>query len=388
MKEQESTEIRKAPLQAATGLVPVRSDSTGTRARTGWKWLLVSSGLGLLVLIFGAVIIGLRGLAPAVPVEILAEGPVTQILAVSGRIETDAQANVVATAAGKVIEISVEEGDRVAAGQVVAQIDPARQTTAVRQAEAGLASALVAQDEAEDVFRRAMALGQNVSPVTLSEAERRVASSVAEVQRQQAIVDQSRLVLEDYTLRAPIAGTVLSSAVEPGQTVALGTALMEIADLGRTYVATNVDEAYAAHLRVGMEADVTLAGDTRVLTGHVTFIGSEVDTVTGSLTARIGIDAAADRPLGLTAVVNIIVDRVDRALTVPRTALVRAGSTPSVYLIRDDRVVEVPITFDDWPAERVRVTGGLSADDVLILDAAQLSPGQPVTALQDGGGEG
>jgi HlyD family secretion protein len=387
MKEQKLTEIRKAPMQGATGLVPVRSDSAGSSARKGWKWLLVASGLGLLVLIFGAALIGLRGAAPAIPVEILAEGPVTRILAVSGRIETDAQANVVATAAGKVIEISVEEGDRVTAGQVVAQIDPARQTAAVRQAEAGLASAMVARDEAEDVFRRAMALGQNVSPVTLSEAERRVAASVAEVERQQAIVDQSRLVLEDYTLRAPIAGTVLSSAVEPGQTVAQGTSLMEIADLGRAYVATNVDEAYAAHLRVGMDADVTLAGDTRVVSGHVTFIGAEVDTVTGSLTARIGLDAAADRPLGLTAVVNIIVDRVDRALTVPRTALVRAGSSPSVFLIRDGQVAEVPITFDDWPAERVRVKGGLTAGDVLILDPAQLSPSQPVTALQRDGGE-
>ncbi len=388
MKERELTDKLEAASFERNSLVPVKVDASASANGRRWRVLLAASGFCLLAVAVAAVVFSLRGAAPAVPVEILVEGPVTRILAVSGRTETDAQANVVATATGKVIEISVDEGDRVAAGQVVAQIDPARQTAAVRQAEAGLASAMVAQDEAEDVFRRAMALGQNVSPVTLSEAERRVAASVAEVERQQAIVDQSRLVLEDYTLRAPIAGTVLSSAVEPGQTVALGAALMEIADLGRAIVATNVDEAYAAHLRVGMDADVTLAGDTRVLSGHVTFIGAEVDTVTGSLTARIGLDAAADRPLGLTAVVNIIVDRVDRALTVPRTALVRAGSSPSVYLIRDGQVAEVPITFDDWPAERVRVAGGLYAGDVLILEPAQLSPGQPVTALQGDGGEG
>ena len=83
-----------------------------------------------------------------------------------------------------------------------------------------------------------------------------------------------------------------------------------------------MDEAYATQIAVGQPAVLQLAGETATRDGHVSFVSRRVDAATGGLAVKIAFDAPVDGPLGLTVTTNIVVDRRDAALTVPRTALV------------------------------------------------------------------
>ena len=192
------------------------------------------------------------------------------------------------------------------------------------------------------------------------------------------MVEQAQFQLTKFVITAPIAGTILTRSVDPGQVVDLTTTLFTLADLDDLVVETNVDESYGTQVRPGMPALLQLTGDPRTLDGRVTFVAPLVDADTGGLAVKIAFDEPQSAPVGLTVTTNIIVDRRDAAISVPRSAITGAGADRSVFVVRDDTARRAPVTVIDWPADRLIVTGGLDAGDTLITDADDLVDGQRV----------
>jgi len=87
-------------------------------------------------------------------------------------------------------------------------------------------------------------------------------------------------------------------------------------------------------------------------------------------------------PVGLTVTANIVIDRRDAALTVPRTAVVTGDGRPAVLVVSDGIARLRPVTVIDWPAARLIVTEGLVPGDALILDATGIADGQSVRVEQ------
>ncbi len=313
-----------------------------------------------------------------VAIEEVSVAPVTRVLAVNGRIEALHSVDLRPLVGGTLTEVSVAEGDQVAAGQVLARIDSAAQEAIVRQAVAALDAAIVAQDQAEATYARSLALGANISGAAL-EADRRAAqSAMQEVARMTALLEQAQVQLARHTLRAPISGSIVALDAETGQNVDAATVLMTLADLGDLVVETDVDEAYASQIAVGQTAVLRLAGAADTRPGQVRTVAGRVDAATGGLAVKIGFDAPVSAPIGLTVTANIVVDQRDAALTVPRTALLTEAGGAAVFLARDGVAVQQPITVIDWPAARLIVTEGLAPGDPVIRDAAGLSDGQPI----------
>jgi hypothetical protein len=85
--------------------------------------------------------------------------------------------------------------------------------------------------------------------------------------------------------------------------------------------------------------------------------------------------------------VNISVETIDRALTLPRSAIAAsAGRAPYVMAVRDGKAVKQAVTFVDWPAERVVVTAGVkegeqvAADPLSVAEGARVAPSAPSSA--------
>ena len=154
-------------------------------------------------------------------------GPVTRVLAVNGRIAGVRSVDVRPLVSGTLVEVLVAEGDMVTAGQTLMQLDTAAQQAIVRQALAGLDAALVAQEDAVATLARTQALGANVARVVLESAERAEQTAAQEVARMTALLDQAQIQLEKFTIRAPMAGTVLVLNAEPGQSVDPATGLAD-----------------------------------------------------------------------------------------------------------------------------------------------------------------
>jgi RND family efflux transporter MFP subunit len=340
--------------------------------RRVWLWVagaVVAAGLG-----------GLLYLQPWVPtatpvaVEVVAVGPVTRVLAVNGRVEGVQSVDVRPQVSGTLTEVLVAEGDVVAAGAAVARIDPATQQAAERAALAALDAALVAEAEAQAVYARTQALGTNAARVVLDSAARAVQSAGQEVARMTALLDQAQIQLAKFTIRAPLAGTVLVMTAEPGQSVDPATVLMTITDLTQLVVETDVDESYATQIRVGQPAALQLAGETEVRAAYVSFVSQRVNETTGGLAVELSAEAALVAPVGLTVTANITVDDRAEAITVPRAALQDGG----VLVVADGVAAWRAVEVIDWPAARLIVTGGLAVGDVVIADATGITDGQAV----------
>jgi RND family efflux transporter MFP subunit len=335
----------------------------------------------------GVLVIGLAGLfylqpwatpAPVVMVETVALGPVTRVLAVNGRIAGVRSVDVRPLVSGTLVEVSVAEGDIVTRNQALMQLDTATQQAVVRQAVAGLDAAFVAQDDAVATLARTRTLGANVARVVLETAVRAEQAAAQEVARMTALLDQAQIQLEKFTIRAPIAGTVLVLNVDPGQSVDPATVLLSIADLGTLVVETDVDESYATQIRTGQPAALQLSGEAEVRAGHVSFVSQRVDEDTGGLVVRLTPEAPLTAPIGLTVTANITVDDRASAITVPRAAIISDAAADAVLVAVDGTAQRRAVEVIDWPAARLIVTDGLAPGDEVIADATGLTDGQAI----------
>lgn len=360
-------------------VVPPMANPPAAAPKARRRWWMWAVGASL--------VLGLAGLfylqpwatpVPVVMVETVAPGPVMRVLAVNGRIAGVRSVDVRPLVSGTLVEVLVAEGDVVTRNQALMQLDTAAQQAVVRQAVAGLDAASVAQDDAVATLARTRTLGANVARVALETAVRAEQAAAQEVARMTALLDQAQIQLEKFTIRAPIAGTVLVLNVDPGQSVDPATVLLSMADLGTLVVETDVDESYATQIRKGQPAALQLSGEGEVRAGHVSFVSQRVDEDTGGLVVRLTPDAPLSAPIGLTVTANITVDDRASAITVPRAAIISDAAGDAVLVVVDDKAQRRAVQVIDWPAARLIVTDGLAQGDVVIADATGLSDEQTV----------
>jgi RND family efflux transporter MFP subunit len=313
-------------------------------------------------------------------VERVEAGPVTQVLAVNGRVAARNSVTVRSAVSAKALTVAVEVGDSVAEGQLLAQLDAAVAEAQVKQAEAALQAQLVSQRQAEAVSARADALGENATRSTREDAALALAGAINQTTRLQGALDEANRQLEQYSIESPIAGVVLSRDVDQGQLVDAQTELFVVADTSDLVVETDVDELYSSQISTGLAALLRPVGHTLARPGTVVFAAPTVDAATGGRATRIAFDEPLSLPVGLTVNANIIVNEVADALSVSRSALVTEGTTSRVLVIENGLVAARMVEFSDWPAERVIVTSGLAAGDVVILDPQGVEPGSKAVA--------
>ncbi len=366
------------PVPALVSSPPPTPPKAAKSRRKPWLWAASA--------VVAAALAALLYLQPWLPdvaqvtTETLVAGPVTRVLAVNGRIAGVQSVDVRPQVSGTLTAIDVDEGGLVTSGQTLAHIDSSAQQAAVRQALAGLDSALVSKAESQATLVRTMALGNNATRVLLETATTADQVATQEVARTTALLEQGQIQLEKYTIRAPIAGTILVSAADPGQNVDPTTLLMTIADMRRLVVETDVDESYATQIRTDQPAALQLSGEATVRQGHVSFVSQRVDAATGGLAVKLAPDAPLVAPIGLTVTANITVDDRPSALTVPRAAIVSGADGDAVFVLADDTAQRRAVKVIDWPAARLIITQGLSEGDVVIIDATGIADGQIVTA--------
>ena len=380
--------IRDATVPAAAGQLTVQTVSarppTATpvpKKRSWWLW-----AVPVAVVIAGGALWYTQpwvSTATAVQVETVAPGPLTRVLAVNGRIAPLHTVEVKATIVGVVQDSLVDEGQSVAKGDILARVDATSQQAVLRQSLAALDAGLVAQAQAVATLARTEALGGNVARTMLEDAKAATQTANQEVARLTALFDQAQAGLANYTLIAPISGTVLARTAEVGQSVEMTVPLFILADLGQLVVETDVDEAYATQIAIGQPAVLQLVGEAKTRAGRVSFVAPQVDQDTGGLAVELAFDQAVTAPVGLTVTANITVDSQTAAISVPRAAVVTVGADSAVFVIVGGVARQRAVVIVPWPAARLMITQGLDAGDVVAVDATGLADGQPVSVAAD-----
>lgn len=316
----------------------------------------------------------------SVAVEVLAPGEVSQVLAVNGRVAASKSVTIRSGVSAQALSVNADVGDAVEADQVLVALDSALVQAQVEQARSSLEAQQVQQRQAEANVSRSQALGENATRASREDAELALAAAINETSRQQAALEQVERQIAQYTIRAPMAGVVLSRGVDQGQMVDPQTELFVVADTSDLVVETDVDELYSSRVSAGLKALLKPVGATVAQHGTVTFAAPTVDPSTGGRAIKIAFDEPVMLPVGQTVNANVIVEEVADALSVPRGAIITEGADSHVLVIADGVVASRPIRFNDWPADRVIVTEGLAAGDVVILDPASVAVGDLVEA--------
>ena len=350
------------------------------RRKRRWFWLIIA----LLALSAGGAYAVLEkpwvARPKAVASETLATGPVSQVLAVNGRVAARTSVTVRAAVSAQAVAVAASEGDEVAAGQVLVRLDDSLVQSQLQQAQAALEAQEVRQSQAAAAADRTRALGDNAPRSSLEDAELALAGAINETARLKAALEQVEKQRDQYVITAPIAGVVLTRGVDQGQLVDPQTQLFTIADTSDLVVETDVDELYSSRVSKGLKALLKPVGATVAQNGTVVFAAPTVDAATGGRAIKIAFDDPVSLPVGLTVNANVIVEEVPEALSIPRAAILTEGTQSHVMVIVDGVAQLRAISFDDWPADRVIVTNGLAPGDVVILVPTAIKAGDMVTA--------
>ena len=348
------------------------------RGLSGW---LIAAALALLIGGGYAAVARPWEVKPVlVKMETVARGPVSQVLAVNGRVAARRSVVLRPTVQARLVSVSADIGDTVIAGQLIAQLDDSEPKASVEQAAAALEAGKVRREQARASLERTRALADNVTRATLNDAQAEFDAADQEVSRLQALVSQARTQLDQYVFRAPFDGVILSRAAEEGQIVDAQSELFTLADTGELLVETDVDELYSSHIRPGLKALLKPAGVTVSQAGKVSFAAPTVDPQTGGRAVKISFDVPQSLPIGLTVTANIVVAQNPEAISVPRSAVRTAGTRSFVLLDVSGVAQERDVVMVDWPAERLEITSGLAAGDRVILEPDKVKVGRPVAA--------
>lgn len=322
---------------------------------------------------------------PVVVVQAKA-GPAERVLAITGRTRPQVTVTILPKVSGQIVRLTREEGETVRAGEVLVQFDADAPRAAVDEVEQQVASKQRARAEAQRNFERIEQLKER-GLATLKEfdqAKFELDQAQVELQRIAASRREVTARLRDNTLVAPVSGVVLSRPVDVGQVVSTSSVIYEIAPLADVEVEADVDEQFLAEVHEGLKADVLVAGRARPIPATLYYVSPKVDPRTGGAKVRLRLNEEVDGlRSGLTADVNLVVERRDTAITVARSAILGRDQTARVQLVRDGVVEEKRVQFLEWPSERVIVLAGLDAGATLVSQPRPDLVGQKVAPTTD-----
>ncbi len=382
---------------------PSPSDDGGP-ARRGRRGLV--AGI-LAVALATLLVLGLRARGPVVPTTRAVRADISRHVVASGRVRVTTRVQLAAQVSGRVLEVAVAEGRTVRAGDLLVRIDDREARAAVAQAEAAVdrarglldqlqrvsavvtgessRQAAVALEQAEATLARTRTLAASgaLSRVDLEDAERAV--DIARARKQAADAEAAaatRVRLAHTRVTAPEAGTILTRAVEPGDTVQPGATLFELAAGDHTELVIEPDERNLAWIREGQVARASAdAFPDRQFDARVDFVAPAVDARRGSIEVRL---VVPDPPPGLrpdmTVSVELAVATEHDVVVVPSEALrdVTSG-TPFVWVVEGARVARRPVMLGLRGDGHSEIVSGLDAGaEVVLATDRPISDGQRV----------
>ena len=294
--------------------------------------------------------------------------------------------DILAPFSGAVTRVPVTQGQRVAKGQALAEVaspDFASAAGAYRQTVLAAKAADAVASNDRDLFAH-QAISQREN------AQAQADAATADSNRDAALQTLVALHMDPQTIaavragkpvaggqgviRAPIAGTLVTKSIAPGQTLVAGTTpCFTIANTATMWVMANVFGDDAAHVRAGDAATVVTGDDGKAIAGTVTNVGSVVDPDTRSVAARVRVDNA-DGALRkqMYVTVHIQSHEAHDGLLVPVSAVLRDDENlPFVYVVESDgSYARRSVSLGARVGDRYVIPEGLHSGDKVVVDGS------------------
>ena len=418
--------------------------------RNVWKWVLICAlvGVAALVLYRGWAATQRRTAAlrtgrGEIPVQIspAVRRDLTYSLITTGDISPLMQVDLFPKVSGYLERISVNLGDSVRQGQVIAQIDQKdfiqkvkeieakvahakaqlseleagsrpeemRQAEeAVRQAQSRFENAKLQRERVEALFKRQViskkemdlaemeytvveaqltASQQHLKMVREGARQEVKEAGQAKLKEMEAILEQERIRLQNTRIIAPFNGEITRKFVDEGSLVSPSTPLVTLVHTETLKVVANVLEKDISLLKPGIGAKIRAeAYPGRVFEGKVVRINSALDLTTRTLQAEINIPNPSHllKP-GMFSRIEVTLLEKPRTLSVPREALIEEGGKRSVFIVEGNQALQRPILTGIEQDQWVEVVEGLrEGDQVIIKGQGSIKDRSTVRVIEGG----
>src|SRR5437016_5001927 len=333
-------------------------------------------------------------------VQETASGGQKTLLNASGYVTARRQATVSSKVTGKVVEVMVEEGMKIEAGQILARIDSSNVEKSLRLSEAQSDSARKALEETKANLEQAerelvrftqLAANKVASQSDLDRAEAEAKSLRARLEKQKAdIVVSERDVaqwqqqLDDTIIRAPFAGIVTSKNAQPGEMISpmsagggfTRTGICTLVDMSSLEIEVDVNENYINRVEPGQRVEATLDSypDWHIPSKVIAIIPT-ADRQKATVKVRVGFEKLEPRILpdmGVKVAFQGAEEKQPtlRSILIPKTAVHQRDGRDVVWIARDDHVEQRAVTVAGSRGDEVTVTAGLNGGERLVVEGA------------------
>jgi membrane fusion protein (multidrug efflux system) len=318
--------------------------------------------------------------------ELIRTGP-----AISGSLMPERSATIRAELSGPVVQTFAEAGQRVSAGQSLAQID----ASVLRDQQLSARSAVTTAQSSYDIARRNLERNQTLETAgaiaerDLEQARNSVIATQGQLSSARAQLANINKQLDKASVQSPFAGVVSQRQANAGDVVSPGTALFTVVDPGSMQLEASVPAEALAQARVGLPVEFKVNGyPNRTFTGRIIRVNPTADPTTRQVKIVATIPNSGNTLVGGLFAEGRVSSESKTAPMIPLGAVDERGLRPYVMRLKNGKIekAEVSLGIRDAAAEAVEITAGLVPGDTLLLGAARgISPGTPVkvTAVHD-----
>jgi RND family efflux transporter MFP subunit len=306
----------------------------------------------------------------------------------TGIVEARVQRDLGFRVGGKILERSVNMGERVRKGQVLMRLDSLdlKLALAAQQANVAAARARYVQAKSDEARLARMIESAVASPLEYDRAREALDVAKAQLDASEAQARVSNNSSEYAILLADADGVIVRTLSEPGQVVAAGQTVVQLAHDGPREAMINLPEGVRPDL--GTVASARPYGQDQRYQARLRQLSDAADPASRTFEARYVLEGgAASLPLGSTVTITLVAKQTlgKPSVEVPVGALYDRGSGPGVWIVDDTSTVKFrPVQIASIGQEKIVVSGGLDAgENVVALGAHLLHEGQVVNLARE-----
>jgi membrane fusion protein, multidrug efflux system len=295
--------------------------------------------------------------------------PVPRELLLTGTLSANQRTDLAANAAGRVLQTYVERGQKVTAGQLLAQLDVRSARLVASEAKANVDTAEVEIAAAKaDCNRYTPLLAKGaITQQEYDKAMTQCQTTVTSAEAAKARAAAASQTLVDGTIRAPFAGSIAERFVSAGDYVKVDTKVVTLIVSDPIRLKLSVPEANVAAVHEGLDVTFeTVAVPSRIFHSTIKYVGREVREATRDMVVE-AVTPNPDGALipGMFVTAHLPVAEVTLPV-IPTSAVVRFGAADTVFVVADkhlqQRVVQTGTVFGD----QIAIRDGLAKDEVVV----------------------
>lgn len=289
-----------------------------------------------------------------------------------GTVQAEQLAEVTSRVVANIIEMRVSAGEHVTSGETLVMLDDRDLRHRVEQAQDAVRSAEATLEQAQSDYKRDKPLfdQQVITPYDFEHTQTNLRTAEANLHRLQEAEREAEVSLSYAVIRSPFTGVVVDKLANVGDLAAPGKPLLTMYEQGRLWLEANVPEELMGRVHLNEVLPFQIDATGREMRGRVVEIVPSSDPSSRTLAVRVHLSETNDVVPGMFGRL-LLPMKPEQILTVPESALVRAGQLTMVNVVSQGRVERRTVQLGRAIGNQYEVLSGIAAGETVAIGKAQ-----------------